>query len=185
MARRRLFPTGRTEPDMRQEMENLLDGAFPEIAKGMPTLLRKMRRDDAGKLIPCACVDKVTHEPDKDSYCPFCQGEGYYWEEEWIETYKVQVKSEVGNALKEQMIAPGLQNTPLVVFYTRYSVEVTEDDKIVEVVLDTEGNPVRPYKRKRLYRIGSAIDLRSDNAKLEYWKLDCHEEHNKFLNGDC
>lgn len=184
MARRRLYPAGRTEPNMREELNNMFDGVYPEIAKKQPTLLRKMRREN-GELVPCACVDKLTHEPDKDHYCPLCHGDGFYWDEEWIDCYKVQIKSEVGNAVKERLLGPGLQNVPLVVFYTRSSVDVTEDDKIVEVVLDAEGNPARPYRRKKLYRIGSAIDLRSDNAKLEYWKLDCYEEQRKHLNGDC
>ena len=50
--------------------------------------------------------------------------------------------------------------------------------------LQNSGALVVPYKRKHLYRIGTPIDYRSDNGKLEYWKLDCFEEDRKFLNGD-
>jgi len=76
-----------------------------------------------------------------------------------------------------------LTNIPLVVFYTRSSVPITKADKIIDIWTDEEGQPQRPYRRKSLYRIGTIIDYRSDNGKLEYWKLDCYEEQRKYLNG--
>ena len=207
---KRFYPTQRTEPDMRQEMINTLDGHRPEIAKKMTTVLRKMRRGtlvvvpedsdnpnqwkSGGKfyewtpgagndMLPCPCVDAVTKEPDKDHHCPICWGEGFLWDEVFFDTYKVIIKSEVGNALLEQLRGPGLITGPLVIFYTRYSEPITKQDKIVELVLDDEGIPVKPYFRKALHRIGNAIDLRGDHGRLEYWKLDCFEEYRKFLNG--
>lgn len=182
-AQRSLFGTAsRTEPDMRQELINFLDGKWPEIAKGQTAVLRKMRRED-GQLIECACVDDVTHEPDRDSFCPFCHGEGFFWDEVFVSVYRVILGSEVGQAVREQVIAPGLMNVPLVVFYLRSSVLITPEDKIVELVRDEEGQPVRPYKRSALYRISSLVDLRSDNGRLEYWKAGCYKEERKFLNG--
>ena len=69
------------------------------------------------------------------------------------------------------------------IFYTRSSVPVTKADKVVELWTDTEGDVIRPYRRESLYRIGTPIDFRSDDGKLEYWKLDCYNEQRKFLNG--
>jgi hypothetical protein len=202
---KRFYSTLNTEPDMRQEMINTLDGSYPEITKKQRAVLRKMRRgtlnidedgdwtaggktytwsDSAGDdLLPCPCTDAVTKEPDKDHHCPFCWGEGFIWDESFIDVYKVEIKSDVGNALIESLQAPGLINEPVVIFYTRSSVSVTQEDKVAELVLDTEGSPVKPYFRKKLYRIGRAIDLRADRGKLEYWKLDCWAEYRKFLNG--
>lgn len=175
--------SGRTEPDMRQELINFLDGKWPEIAKGQQAVLRKMRRDANDQLLKCPCVDAVTHEPDRDNFCPFCHGEGNFWDETFVSVYRVILGSDVGQAVREQVIAPGLMNVPLVVFYLRSSVLITSDDKIVELVRDEEGQPVRPYKRSALYRISSLVDLRSDNGRLEYWKLGCYTEERKFLNG--
>jgi len=181
-AQRTLFGDGRTEPNMRQELINFLDGKWPEIAKGQPAVLRKMRRNN-GILLGCPCVDLVTHEPDRDTFCPFCHGEGFFWDETFISVYRVVLGSDIGQAIREQIIPPGLMNVPLMVFYLRSSVSITPDDKIVELVRDEEGQPVRPYQREALYRISSALDLRSDKGRLEYWKLDCYKEEKKFLNG--
>lgn len=176
---KRFYSNMGTEPNMRQEMINTLDGKYPEVSKKQPAVLRKLRKP----LQRCACVDPNTHEPDKDTFCPFCMGEGYYWDEIAIDVYRVIIKSDVGNALKEHLLAPGLLNEPVVIFYTRSSVDIADDDKIVELVLDPEGQAVQPLQRKKLHRIGTLIDLRSDHGKLEYWKLDCYSEYRKFLNG--
>lgn len=201
-----------TEPSIRQEMINTLDGSFPETAKKMTAVLRKMRRgtlevfpegdiaspwsewnaigkrfrwrnDIGSDLLPCPCVDKVTKEPDKDHHCPFCWGEGFIFDEGFFDVYKVVIKSEVGNALLEELRGPGLITGPLVIFYTRYSELITREDKVVELVLDEEGVPVKPYFRRELHRIGSATDLRGDHGRIEYWKLNCFSEYRKYLNG--
>jgi hypothetical protein len=185
---RGLYSTSRTEPDMRKELNATFDGVFPEIAKAQKIALRIMKKDDNNKLIPCACVDELTCEPDKDTFCPYCFGEGFYWEEILVDTYKVVIRSSVGLGTKEDIFAPGLINIPIVSFYFRSDIpiNVVKDicpDKVVELETDTEGNLIRPYKRQRVYRIGTAIDFRSDHGKLEYWKLDCSGEQVKFLNG--
>jgi hypothetical protein len=64
--------SGTTEADMRAEFARTLDGGFPEVAKGQPGLLRRMRRDGSGNLIPCPCVDPITNEPDRDRHCHIC-----------------------------------------------------------------------------------------------------------------
>lgn len=176
-------PRLRTEPDMRQEMNNTLDGRFPEIAKGQQHVFRKMRLDANGNLIKCPCVDVLTGESDKDTYCPICMGEGNIWDEKFFAAYKVVLKSDVGNAQREFLIGPGIINIPIVVFYTREALDFSINDKIVEVIRDHEGNPVQPYRRSFVYRIDAAIDLRSDLGRIEYWKLTCYTEQRKFLNG--
>lgn len=179
----------RTEPSMRDEFINMMQGSFPEIAKKQTHVLRKMRTDINGNLIPCTCIDMLTKEPDKDTFCPICFGEGYVWDEQLIKGYKVVISSSVGLSTKEQIHGPGLSNLAYVSFYYNFELPINvfakqvSPDKIVELMLDANGDPVRPYKRKAIYRIGTAIDFRSDNARIEYWKLDCYEEYRKFLNG--
>jgi len=171
-----------TEPNMRQEMNNFLDGSYPEIAKKQPAILRRMRRTTAGALIECDCVDDTTKEPDKSSYCPYCGGVGYIWDEIFVDVYKRVVRSDAGNAITVQAPAT-IVNVPVVVFYLRSSVVLTEEDKIVELVLDESGVPVQPYRRRTVYRIGQLIDFRSDNGKLEFWQIDGVAELDQFLNG--
>ena len=174
--------TGGTEPDMRQELINMFDGKYPEVAKSQPGLLRRMRRDSSDKKIPCGCVDLITKEPDKDRFCPICYSEGFLWDEEELQIYRVLKDSDVDNVLREKLIEPGLINIPLMVFYIRYDSNITENDKIVQLVLDLDGTAVTPRKRKGIYRIGAAADLRSDNGKLEFWKIFAYEEKVKHLN---
>jgi hypothetical protein len=187
------YDTLRTEPDMRQELINTLDGAFPEIAKKQQFVLRKMQSAN-NKLVQCPCVDTLTGEPDRDHFCPVCMGEGVLWEETLIEGYQVVLGSSIGLAGKEQLSAPGNVNLRYSTFYFAYDLalnimtgkgkftKVYFPDKIVLLTTDASGSPVRPYQRERIYRIGTAIDFRSDNAKIEYWKIDCYEEQVKFLN---
>lgn len=182
MARRfNPYPVGRTEPDMRQELANTFDGEYPEISKKQSAVLRKMRRPLEDNI--CPCVDPTTKEPDRDHFCPICHGEGYLWDEVFLDIYKVVLKSDVGNALLDSSQSPGLIAPPLVIFYTRYDTPVTKADRVVELVLNLDGSPVQPYRREAIYHIGLPIDFRSDNGKLEYWKLDCYLDERKFLNG--
>lgn len=180
---RRLYNLNKSEPNMRQELINTFAGKFPEEAKAQSGAIRRMRREDNGSLIECPCIDEVTKEPDVDKFCPICWGEGFIWDEMLLNIYKVIIRSSVGLATKEDVIEPGLVNIPMVSFFATYDLDVDKQDKIIELVLNKDGTPLIPYKRERLYRIGTAIDFRADNAKLEYWKLDCYEEQRKFLNG--
>lgn len=173
----------RTEIDLRQEMENLLDGSNPEISKKQIAIFRKMRRDSNGDLIPCACVDDVTHEADKSAFCFACWGSGFYWDEIFIDVFRMVLLSDSRNALREVPLKPVTMSIPVYKFYVRYSEDVTDDDYIAELVLDEEGAIVKPYKRKALYRIISAIDKRSDNGRIEFWEIDTFKEEVKYLNG--
>lgn len=174
--------TGGSEPDMREEAINTLEGSSPEIAKGQPGVLRKMRRDDGGNLILCDCVNTVTKEPDKDRFCPICFGEAFLWDETNILFYRTLESSDTANSVSNKLQEVGLINTPIVVFYTRYDVDITNDDKMVELELELDGTVSTPLKRKRIYRIETCWDYRSDNGKLEYWKVFSHLENVKYLN---
>ena len=171
-----------TEINLRQEFINTLDGQYPEIAKRQLGIFRKMRRDSNGNLIECDCVDKITREPDKDRFCPICFSESYLFDEIDIEFYKILKDSDTDNALKDTLKEPGLINLPLVVFYTRYDSEITQEDKIVTLELNLDGTRKSPIRRQGIYRINTAWDYRSDNGKLEYWKIFTHKESVRFIN---
>jgi len=174
--------TSGTEPDMREEFINTLEGSSPEIAKGQPGLLRRMRRTSNNALIPCSCVHAITNEPDKDRFCPICFGEGYLWDEVNIEFYRTYQESDASNVVKDKLRKPGLINQPFVVFYFRYDAEITKEDKVVELELNDDGTAADPMRRKRLFRIGNLWDYRADNGKLEYYKVFTYHEDVKHLN---
>lgn len=167
-----------SEPDLRQELINTLEGAYPEVAKGKPAYLRKMRKDTSGVLIKCVCVDPTTGEPDKDDYCPFSLGERYFWDESEILVYK----EESDNMDQPASKPSGLLNIPVSVFYMRYDVGITPDDKIVEMVLGTDGRALSPRRRSAVYSIRQLIEYRSDRGRLEFFKAICSREFVKFLN---
>lgn len=182
MARRlNLIVPGFTEPDLRSEMEHLLDGSFPEISKKQIGLLRKMRTPlSANK---CSCVNPITLESDKDHYCPYCMGEGQYWDEEFIDIYRVVKQSDVGLSDQHQPMRAGDVTVPLVVFYIRASIELSKNDRIIEMELDMDGELIRPYRRRGIYKISTLGDMRLDNGRLEYWKAACSNMNYRFLNG--
>ncbi len=174
--------SGRSEVDVRQELVNTFLGVNPEISKAQTGLLRRVRRDSNDKVIPCACVDPVTKNWDKDRLCVYCMGAGVYWDETGIQFYRTLEGPDLKNALRDRLTAAGLINIPSVVFYIRYDAVLSRGDWIVELVLDVEGDPVIPRKRRRLFRINTAMDYRADNGRLEYWKIFAHEEEVKYLN---
>lgn len=171
----------RGEIDLRSELNRMFEGFFPEISKKQPFLLRKFRRNERGYLLPCDCVDKNTKEPDKDTWCPFCFGEGAYSDEHLIYGYKILQNSP--RSLDEQLTTPGLNYSPVMVFYVEFFEDITRDDKIVTLNIDKEGNLPENPTRVSLFRIDKLIDYRSDNGRIEYWKVVSFEEKRKFLNG--
>jgi hypothetical protein len=174
--------SGSTEPDLRSEFNSFLAGGWPEISKQQKGLLRTFRRDSNNKLIVCPCVDNLTHEPDKDIFCPICNGSGYYWDETYIYFYRTLEQGDPKNALKDQQESPGLISGKVVVFYVRYDAVITEADRIIEIELDTAGEPETPLKRKVIYRIGRHWEYRSDNGRIEYHKVFAFKENVKYLN---
>lgn len=171
-----------TEVNLRQELIDMFDGKWPEIPKASVGLVRHMRRDTHGKLILCGCVDPVTKEPDKDRYCPICMGEGYLWDETFIQYRKQEINRPRSNLMADQLSEAGLINAQSVVFYVRYDSVISLYDKIIILDLDLEGAIVEPYSRKQIFRVVTLWDARSDNGRVEYWKVFTHEDTVKHLN---
>ena len=172
----------RSEPNMRQEIINMLDGHGIEIAKARKMLLRKMNRDSNNNTTLCNCVDLITKEPDKDRFCPICEGSGFLWTETIIEAYKSLEDSDKNNAKRDRSERLGIISQGLVVFYTKYNINIMTGDKIVQVKLNYDGTIYTPYLREYIYNIASFMDYRCDNGKLEYFKIFTHQEDVKHLN---
>lgn len=142
-----------------------------------------MRRDSNNNLLKCACVDQITKEQDIDVFCPLCWGEGNYFDEVFISVYRSQPMSILPQANSKTSTAPGIQKDEDIVFYTTYEEDITGEDIIIELFLDKEGGVIKPYKRKKRYKIGNVIDYRLDKSKLEFWQISCVENKLKWLNG--
>lgn len=163
--------SGQTEIDLRTELNRTIYGNCPpEIAKGQPGLIRKFRRDDNDKRVLCSCVNPVTGESPRELICPVCLGEKYLWDEEEVEFYLTTVESDTQLADREMLRQPAVFNTPFFVIYIPSSFTLTQEDKIVRLVLDKSGTPVLPQRRRDVIRIASLQDMRLDNGRLEFWK---------------
>jgi hypothetical protein len=173
--------TGTTEPNMRQEMINTLQGSYPEIAKGRYFILRRMDRDSAGGTTPCGCIDEITKEPDKDKFCPFCFGSGMLFTEEYILAYKTLLDTTFSSRRRHDKMEAGNLDVPFVAFYTAYNGYITKEDKIVEVALNDDGTVIYPLKYLAVYEVDKAWDYHADNGKLEYYKVFTHKEEVKFI----
>jgi len=164
------------EIDLRGELDRMYSGSSQEIPKGWPALLRRARRDSSGNLVACDCVDPITREPDVDGPCPLCgpYGDGYLWDEEWVTIRRLYIRpSNTGFVSRDVYLDPGVINIQAIVFYLEWDVEPTSADRLVEVRLDTEGDPVIPYIRTRIYRPETVGDHRSDNGRVEFWSMYC------------
>ena len=167
-----LYPTTNTgkELDLRTEMYRTLYGAVDEVAKGRLGLLRRMRKDDDNKLIPCPCRDSVTDEPDKDYYCRYCLGMGYFWDEVRIVYYRNDDSFRKREGKNEEFEGDD--------FFVEYSAVVTPQDYIVTVKLAASGSPIVPVTRDKLFKILSADPFRSDSGRIEFWRIRAIEERN-------
>jgi len=66
------FPNIVDSVDLRREFNNLVLGSNGETPIGKSYILRRMRRDSEGSLVPCICVHPLTKEADRDYPCSHC-----------------------------------------------------------------------------------------------------------------
>jgi hypothetical protein len=180
-----IYPSNafRGEIDLRSELAKTLHGSSFETAKGKPILIRTMRRDVTGTKLPCTCIDRFSREPDGDTLCPYCLGEGWYWDEAWAIGYSKVILGPTSGTIQETQATSGTQKIPGVIFFIEWHEDFTLDDKIIEVALDKDGLVSIPNKRTAVYRINTLVPYRADNGRLEYWQVSCKQEAVKFFNG--
>ena len=165
-----LYPTNSSgiEIDLRTEINRILYGATDETAKGVKGLLRRMRKDSNGDLIRCPCRDDITDEPDKDYYCRYCLSMGYYWDEVTIVYYRNDDSFRKREGKNEEFEGDDL--------FLEHDVVITPEDYIVTVLLDDNGDPSIPVTRDKMFKILSADPFRSDNGRIEFWRVRAVEE---------
>jgi hypothetical protein len=164
---------GNSEIDLRAEFDELIFGGGGSMPHGRPFLIRRMRKDSDSNLIKCACVDANTR--DADFSCPYCMGEGYYWDETWITGYATYSGADSGLANRARFLTPGIVRADTKIFYLRYDTIISYYDKIIEIRLDVEGEPVVPYVREAIYKPQTINVYRSDRGRAEYVAVYCQE----------
>jgi hypothetical protein len=172
----------RKEISIREEFLRTMDGTIQEIAKKQTGLLRLIRRDANNVLVPCACHDALTHEGDKDHYCPYCLGEGHLWDETYVDFYRWDSSSDYQRALADTIVQPGVLNVPLRIFYLKYNKNLTVEDRVIELALDNDGNVASPIRRRAIHSLSTVYDYRCDDGRIEYWKVIGFENKQLTLN---
>ena len=177
---RRLYPVNPRgvsggELDLRYWFDEILYGGPGKIPHGHKVILRQLRRDTDGKpAIRCSCVSEQTTEPTPS--CAYCAGEGWIWDEIWVDTYSMQVGSDGGLAHRFRYYQPGVIRAEYQTFFFRYDTDINYGDKIVEVKLGLEGEVLLPYRRTSIYKPETIIRYRSDRGRVEYIAVMCKEE---------
>lgn len=171
-----------SEIDLRTEMTLMLHGNEYYPRRGHWVLLRHMDRRQK-----CFCwnqkpVGDDKFNEDKGKYnepklrCPVCNGEGWVYEEELQLTRRRLVTPDIGLANSETMSDIGWMNINYIVFYFEYFVEMKKGDKIIEVNLNDDGTPIRPYSYQEIYRIAVAEPFRDQLGRVEFWRAACKLE---------
>lgn len=162
------------EIDLREEFDNILFGEDDGVRHSQFVLIRKMRHDDNGDKIYCTCMEnKTTREPDPD--CSYCLGEGFLWDEYWKLSFWMYGSADTGLVRKDIYQAAGIVNADYKIFFLRYDTEIYEGDKIIEVKLDVEGEPVLPYVREAIHKPQTLGKRRADNGRIEFIVAYCKE----------
>jgi hypothetical protein len=163
------------ELDLRLEMDEILYGVEGGPRHGNLVLLRTMRRDSDGYPTKCNCLaNQTTVEPDFD--CSYCLGEGYLWDETWSWSFWMLGGAESGLVKRYIRMPPGEIRVDYKIFFFRYDTNISYDDKIIEVKLDTEGEVELPYVREAIYKPQTIAKRRSDNGRIEYVVVFCKED---------
>ena len=170
------------EIDLRSEFENTIYGSLNEVAKGLPLVIRRLRRDPITLArTPCPCTDNLTGEPDRDTVCVYCLGEGYFWDEEIWQGYKVTAGSETSLARRTYHGEAGRIIDDTYRFYFPYNANIIKGDKIIELILDVEGNIARPMRRLVNWDPNSIEEKRLDNGRIEFFIVSCSQSNAIYI----
>jgi hypothetical protein len=78
-------------------------------------------------------------------------------------------------------LGAGILNEQTALFFVEYDVAPTYYDRIVELGLNDDGTIKTPYYRRRIYKIQTVADCRSDNGRIEYYALYCSEKDSVLI----
>jgi hypothetical protein len=161
------------ELDLRKEVKDTFKGSIYEIPKSFKVMLRKFRRNANNYRVPCSC--NVAKEGQGHQKCTICLGEGYLWDEHYMEVFKVDIGSDQEKAGASLITEIGRTKKQFCKFYVQSSIVINYEDRVIELELDEAGVPVKPEKRKINWTINTLNEKRSDTGRIEYIILYCRK----------
>jgi hypothetical protein len=111
----------------------------------------------------CACWDYLKKEADRD--CKNCSGSGWLV---YDKVYRTVKRKYIG---KEEADPAGLYEVDSTLFFFEHDVNLTEEDRIIEVVTDECGDVVSPVKYIKRHSIKDVEVLRGNNGRPEFIKI--------------
>lgn len=153
--------------DVRQELNDLIEGNGVSSPKGHWILLRRM---ELAQRCSCLLDSSGKYGKEADSNCNVCDGSGWVYDDELHMVRRVVVVS--GQALSALEIQTdfGVLQVPFVMYYLQHYTHPHERDEIIEIETTSEGRPVRPFKRLEYFDINMAEPLRDHNGRIEYYR---------------
>ena len=169
------------ELDLRKELAQTLTGHCDETAKGQFVVIRRMRRNagvlrvaTADDLQHCECkLNCYAYEPDTESPCDICEGEGYLFDDE-IVLARRQTKFNVPTT--EMWREHGKVRVDSINWYLEYYQELTEYDQVIEIALTEDGKIISPIVFVDHHDIHDAEDFRGDHGRIEFYRLTTYTD---------
>lgn len=163
----------RKEIDLRKEVTGTFEGSVYEIPKAFTVMIRHFRRNANNYRIPCSC--NVAKEGQMHQKCSVCLGEGYLWDEYYVDTFKVEIGSDQEKAGASLLTEIGRTKKQFCKFYIQSSNKIDYEDKVIELELTPDGDVSKPEKRHLTWTINTLNEKRSDSGRIEYIILYCRK----------
>lgn len=161
------------EIDLRGEVADTFKGSVYEIPKGFTVMIRHFRRNANNYRIPCSC--NVAKEGQMHQKCSVCLGEGFLWDEYYVDAFKVEIGSDQEKAGASLLTEIGRTKKQFCKFYIQSNHKIDYEDKVIELELTEDGDISKPEKRQITWTINSLNEKRSDNGRIEYIILYCRK----------
>jgi len=161
------------EIDLRGEVTDTFKGSVYEIPKGFTVMIRHFRRNANNYRIPCSC--NVAKEGQMHQRCSVCLGEGFLWDEYYVDTFKVEIGSDQEKAGASLLTEIGRTKKQFCKFYIQSNHKIDYEDKVIELELTEDGDISKPEKRHITWTINTLNEKRSDNGRIEYIILYCRK----------
>lgn len=120
----------------------------------------------------CSCFDETVQEADPN--CSFCTGEGWHYEDVQVLIRKMFLTDPMTAAFLNKITPLGRVSVSDQAIWLKSEWKPTRQDKIVEVSLDSHGDPQKAYRIEIIWEIDWAQDLRDKWGRVEFWTTWCH-----------
>jgi len=160
------FNNSLEEISLQDELIDFINGKDFGKEKKRVFILRQLRRDNNGDLIPCVCKDELANEGLQD--CHYCEGIGYYWDEKIITGFLYDPTKRKINTVLEINKEAGRKDRYEIRFMTDFNVYIHQYDRLFEPDLTVDGFVKIPIKYVNKYIILENIYKRMDYGRLEY-----------------